>query len=434
MKRNVDSWLDAWRTQDRREVLLVRGARQVGKTYSIRELGRRFDHFIEVNFEELKDVHTFFDGNLTAAPICEKLSAYFGTPIIPGKTLLFFDEIQACRNALSALRFFHEQLPDLHVVATGSLLEFALEEIPSQGVGRLASLYMYPLSFPEFLEVVGEQSLIPILERANADAPLDVPFHRRLVDRVRTFQLLGGMPAVVDAYAASRDLTRCMEILDALLITLRDDFSKYAARSPVSRLIDVHDSTFYQAGNKFMYSRVETNATTAPIRNALEMLVKAGLAIKVHHTSAQGLPLSGQANSAKFKVLPSDTGLMQRALGLDLPQWLASNHVDVINKGSLAEVFTGLELIRNSNPRIKPALHYWHRESRGSSAEVDYVIQRGDHILPIEVKAGSTGKMRSLHLFMEERKTPRGIRVSLENFSRYGKIETCPLYAVWCLE
>ena len=137
MKRNVDRWLNAWRTQERREVLLVRGARQVGKTYSIRELGRRFDHFIEVNFEELKDVHAFFEGNLTAAPICEKLSAYFGTPIIPGKTLLFFDEIQACPNALSALRFLHEQLPDLHVVATGSLLEFALEEIPSQGVGRL---------------------------------------------------------------------------------------------------------------------------------------------------------------------------------------------------------------------------------------------------------------------------------------------------------
>lgn len=182
-----------------------------------------------------------------------------------------------------------------------------------------------------------------------------------------------------------------------------------------------------------MYSRVETNATTPPIRSALEMLVKAGLTIKVHHTSAQGLPLSSQANASKFKVLPSDTGLMQRALGLDLPLWLTSSPAEVINKGGLAEVFTGLELIRNATPRVKPALHYWHRESRGSSAEVDYVVQRGEQILPIEVKAGSTGKMRSLHLFLQERNAPRGIRVSLENCSRYGKIETLPLYAVWSL-
>jgi len=422
MKRHVESWLQEWRNQERREVLLVRGARQVGKTYSIRELGQSFEYFIEVNFEELRDVHAFFDGNLTAGPICEKLSAYFGIPIVAGKTLLFFDEIQACPNALSALRFFHEQLPELHVAATGSLLEFALEEIPSQGVGRLSSLYMHPLSFPEFLDVMGEHSLVQLIEKSNADTPLDQAFHRRLVDRVRTFQMIGGMPAVVDAYATSRDLNRCMEILDALLITLRDDFSKYADRAPVSRLIDVHDSVFYQAGGKFMYSRVETNATTAPIRNALNMLIKAGLAIKVHHTSAQGLPLSAQANTAKFKVLPSDTGLMQRALGMELPQWLTSDNTDSINKGGLAEVFAGLELIRNSNPRIKPALHYWHRESRGSSAEIDYVIQRNEEIIPIEVKAGSAGKMRSLHLFLKERNAPRGIRVSLENYSRYGKI------------
>ena len=434
MKRHVESWLQEWRNQERREVLLVRGARQVGKTYSIRELGQSFEYFIEVNFEELRDVHAFFDGNLTAGPICEKLSAYFGIPIVAGKTLLFFDEIQACPNALSALRFFHEQLPELHVAATGSLLEFALEEIPSQGVGRLSSLYMHPLSFPEFLDVMGEHSLVQLIEKSNADTPLDQAFHRRLVDRVRTFQMIGGMPAVVDAYATSRDLNRCMEILDALLITLRDDFSKYAARAPVSRLIDVHDSVFYQAGGKFMYSRVETNATTAPIRNALNMLIKAGLAIKVHHTSAQGLPLSAQANTAKFKVLPSDTGLMQRALGMELPQWLTSDNTDSINKGGLAEVFAGLELIRNSNPRIKPALHYWHRESRGSSAEIDYVIQRNEEIIPIEVKAGSAGKMRSLHLFLKERNAPRGIRVSLENYSRYGKIETHPLYAIWCLK
>ncbi len=434
MKRRIEKWLLAWKERENREVLLVRGARQVGKTYSIRELGKLFEYFIEVNFEELRDIHSFFEGNLTASPICEKLSAYFGIPIIPGQTLLFFDEVQACPNALSSLRFFHEQLPALHVAATGSLLEFALGEIPSQGVGRLCSLYMHPMAFPEFLEALGEESLLRMVETSSPDTPLDSTFHHRLVDRIRTFQLLGGMPAVVSAYVTSRELNRCMELLDSLLVTLQDDFSKYARQASVPRLVDVYNSTFYQAGGKFMYSKVDTNATTAPIRQSLEMLVKAGLVMKVYHTSAQGLPLAAQSKPSKFKVLPSDTGLMQRALGFDLAQWLVAADAEVVNKGSLAEVFVGLELVRNANPKVKPSLHYWHRESRGSSAEIDYVIESRGDVLPIEVKAGSTGKMRSLHLFLEERNCPRGIRISLENYSRYRKIETHPLYAVWCLD
>jgi len=394
-------------------------------------MGRTFRYLLEVNFEEHRDVHTFFDGNLTPQPICEKLAAYFGTPIVPGETLLFFDEIQACPNALSSLRFFNEKMPALHVVASGSLLEFAMEQIPSQGVGRITSLYMYPLSFPEFLAAKGEEGLLSFVESTDATTPLDAALHNRLVDRVRTSQLVGGMPKVVDTYVKERDLNHCMELLDSLLVTLRDDFVKYAKHAPVARLTDVHDSVFHQAGRKFMYSRVETCASTTPVRLSLEMLVKAGLAVKVPHTAAQGLPLAAQAKLSKFKILPSDTGLMQRALGTHIPSFLVADGREIINKGSLAEVFVGLELIRNSSPTVSPQLHYWHRESRGSSAEVDYVTVSHGQLLPIEVKAGSAGKMRSMHMFLEERNLSRGIRVSLENFSRYGKIETIPLYAVW---
>jgi predicted AAA+ superfamily ATPase len=433
MKRRIDKWLQRWALQDDRDVLLVRGARQVGKTYSVRELGRSFRSFLEVNFEEHRAVHAFFEGDLTPRPICEKLAAYFGVSVVPRETLLFLDEIQACPNALSSLRFFREKMPDLHVAASGSLLQFAMEAIPSQGVGRVSSLYMYPLSFPEFLEALGEGALLPVVESASVGTPLDMAFHTRLIDRVRTFQLIGGMPRIVDAYVRGRDLIRCMELLDALLVTLRDDFSKYAKHAPVERLADVHDSVFYQAGAKFMYSRVDTSASTVPIRRALGMLVKAGLAIKVHHTAAQGLPLEAQAKASKFKVLPSDTGLMQRAMGTDLASMLVAGDADVVNKGALAEVLVGLELIRNSTPTMEPALHYWHRESRGSSAELDYVVPAGSRILPVEVKAGSSGKMRSMQMFLEERKLQRGVRVSLENFSQYGKIDTIPLYAAWTI-
>ncbi len=428
MNRAVFKWFLNWRDKEDRNVLLVRGARQVGKTYSIRELGKSFENYLEVNFEEHREIHTFFAGNLTPAPICEKLAAYYRTPIIPGKTLLFFDEIQACPDALSSLRFFKEKMPDLHVVASGSLLEFALEELPSQGVGRISSLFMYPMSFSEFLEVLGETPLCEMIHRADLDIPLDDAFHNKLLDLMKTYQLIGGMPQVVDAYVKRRDLNECMEVLDSLLVVLRDDFVKYKKRAPVSRLVDVYNSIFMQAGSKFMYSRIDSNCTSAPLKESVEMLIKAGIAIKVQHTSAQGLPLSSQAKSSKFKLLPSDTGLMQRALGLDMSSLLVANDVDIVNKGSLAEVFVGLELVRGSSPLVKPELHYWHRESRGSSAELDYVVQHENRILPIEVKAGSSGKMRSMHMFLDERNLDCGVRMSLENFSKYGKIKSIPLY------
>lgn len=430
MKRSVDEWLCSWRENEARDVLLVRGARQVGKTYSVRALGASFKNYLEVNFEENVDVHSFFEGNLSPAPICEKLAAYYRVPIVPGKTLLFFDEVQACPRALSSLRFFREKIPDLHVVASGSLLEFAMEEIPSQGVGRISSLFMYSMSFSEFLDALGEQPLHAQISAAGPQLPLDTAFHKKLVGLYRTFELIGGMPKIVKAYVNRHDLNECMELLDALLVMLRDDFSKYKRRAPVSRLVDVHNAVFHQAGSKFMYSRVESNCSTAPLKASMEMLVKAGLAIKVVHSSAQGLPLSAQSKSSKFKLLPSDTGLMQRAMGLDMSQFLVANDVDIVNKGSLTEVSIGLELVKCASPVMSPALHYWHRESRGSSAELDFVIQHNSEILPIEVKAGSSGKMRSMHMFLEERNLNRGIRTSLENFSKYGKIETVPLYAI----
>ena len=409
-------------------MLLVRGARQVGKTFSVRRLGESFEHYLEVNFEENEDIHSFFEGSRSPAPICEKLSAYFKLPIIPGRTLLFLDEIQACPNAISSLRFFKEKMPELHVVASGSLFEFALEEISSQGVGRISSLFMYSMSFVEFLEALNDEALLSVMEAGCIEKPVDQPFHRKLVDLLRTFQLIGGMPRVVQRYVDKRDLNECMELLDSLLVTLRDDFAKYKKRAPVSRLVDVHNSVFYQAGNKFMYSRIDNNSATGPLKSAVEMLEKAGLAIKVHHSSAQGLPINSQTKISKFKVLPSDTGLMQRALGLDISSFLVASDVELVNKGSIAEVYAGLELIKNASPVIKPSLHYWHRESRGSSAELDYVIQHGNEIMPIEVKSGSSGKMRSMHMFLEERGLKHGVRMSLENFSSYGKIETVPLY------
>ena len=430
MERRINDFLEEWRKKPERRSLLVRGARQVGKTYSIRQLGREFDHFVEVNFEETSAVGSVFEESLDPKRIVEWLSAYFATPIIPGKTLLFLDEIQACPKALSALRFFHEKMPELHVVAAGSLLEFALEKIPSQGVGRIESLFMFPFTFREFVEAQGEAGLFSFVDRADSTHPVDSLFHQKLVDKMRMYQLIGGLPAVVQLYIETGDVTRCMNVLDDLITTFEDDFNKYRERVPVERLSEVFRSVARQTGGKFKYAAVDRDAQSRDIKQSLGLLVKAGLAHRVVHTAARGIPLGAETNPKRFKMLLFDVGIYQRLLGLDIPAHVLASEVELVNKGGLAEMVAGLEILGHANPRRSPALFYWHREVRGSSAEVDYLIQQGNRIVPVEVKAGHSGKMISMHRFLDERDLCRGIRVSLENFSAYGKIETCPLYAL----
>lgn len=429
MYRKISSRLDQWREEPRRKSLLLRGARQVGKTYSIRKLGQSFDHFLEVNFEEDKSVCSFFSQSLNPEELCEKLAAFFDIPIIPGKTLLFLDEIQACPDALRSLRFFHEKMPKLHVAAAGSLIEFALNEIPSFGVGRITTLHMYPMTFEEFLFASGSKALVELARKAEIGNPMDQVLHDKLIEKVRIYQMIGGMPSVVSAYTSDHDIKSCQLILDELLSSIRMDFAKYRKRVPAIRLQEVLNSAAYQAGSKFRYSSVGLEIDARACKACLELLVQAGLVYKVYHTSARGLPLGAQINSRKFKALLFDIGIHQRLMGLNLAEHLIKDKIELINKGNLAEVLTGIELMAGGSPLVSDSLYYWHREKRSSSAEVDYVIQGGGRILPVEVKAGKKGSMKSLYIFLDERNLDRGIRVSSENFYRYDRIDTIPIYA-----
>lgn len=430
MDRNISTYLQQWKVDPYRKSLLLRGARQVGKTFSIRELGRSFEHFLEVNFEEERPVCRFFSRSLNPREMCDKLSAYFDIPIVPGKTLLFLDEVQSCPDAFRSLRFFHEKMPDLHVAAAGSLIEFALNEIPSFGVGRITTLHMYPMTFEEFLRASGAEPLIEMIRRSDHDHPVDPVFHDKLIEKVRVFQMIGGMPSVVSAYTSGHDIKSCQLILDELLSSIRMDFAKYRKRVPAIRLQEVLSSAAYQAGSKFKYSSVGLDIDSRACKACLELLVQAGLVYKVYHTSARGLPLGAQVNARKFKTLLFDVGIHQRLMGLNLAEHLVKDEVDLINKGNLAEVFTGIELISGSSPLVSNPLYYWHREKRASSAEVDYVIQTGSEISPVEVKAGTKGKMKSLYIFLDERSLDTGIRISSENFCRYDRVKTLPIYAV----
>ena len=218
LPRNIDIKLTLWSQEKEGKPLLIRGARQVGKSTAIRELSKQFDYFLEVNFEEQRQVHKLFEGDLDPAILCENLSVLYNIPIVPGKTLVFFDEIQACIPAISSLRFFYEKSPELHVIAAGSLLEFALAEIPSFGVGRIRSLFVYPLSFDEYLVGIGEKLLFEAKKNATLEKPLAEPLHQKLLGHFKRFLVIGGMPEVIASYVKNSNINQCGLILDCVYL------------------------------------------------------------------------------------------------------------------------------------------------------------------------------------------------------------------------
>jgi predicted AAA+ superfamily ATPase len=431
MRRQIlDALLD-WKTRGNRKVLLLRGARQVGKTYIVRELAKEFEHFVEINFEKNREIHGFFNQNLDPERICTNLSAYFRVPIVEGDTLLFFDEIQSCPNAIQALRFFYESKPKLHVIAAGSLLEFTLSDLTSWGVGRIRSMYMYPMSFDEFLMANEEDALIEMKKEASAEKPIIPAFHEKLKEYFRYFLLIGGMPETVKTFIGNRtDMKSVQNVLSDIATSYYDDFAKYKRRIPVLRLREVMNSVVKQAGGKYIYSKAGSLTNPAQAKEALDLLEMAGLVYKVYHSSGQGVPLGSGVNYKKFKCLLHDSGIFQQIAGLRITDLMVAENIDILNKGSIAEAFVGVEFIKYSQETEKKQLYYWHREKRGSNAEVDYLVDEGNQIVPVEIKSGSTGKMQSMNLFINEKKTSKGIRISLENFSQYGKITVIPLYAV----
>lgn len=330
MKRLIESDLTDWKNKKDRKVLLLRGARQVGKTYSIRKLGESFQNFVEVNFEEEPQIHKFFEKSINPENIVEKLSIFYGQSIYPGSTLLFFDEIQACPNAIRSLRFFYEKMPQLHVIAAGSLLEFAISQIPSFGVGRIHSLFMYPMSFEEYLIAAGLSRYANLVKDSSPQKPIDPVFHQEILEQLKIFMLIGGMPEVVNTYLNTKDFAECQRILENLRTTIFDDFSKYKEKSPTTRLQVVFNSIISQTGNKFIYSHAGEERA-ALYSEALNLLVNAGLAFKIFHTSASGLPLGSQINPKKFKVLLFDTGIYQQISGMNRREYLTENFSEYQN-------------------------------------------------------------------------------------------------------
>jgi len=430
LARKIDRELLEWTKESQRKPLLIRGARQVGKSTAVRNLASQFEYFLEINFEEQRRVHSLFESDLFPRELCDNLAVMYNIPVVAGKTLLFLDEIQACIPAISSLRFFYEKLPDLHVIAAGSLLEFALRELPSFGVGRVRTLFVYPFSFAEFLNACGEKILLSAKYNATIEKPLHEAVHSKLLKYLKQFLVLGGMPEAVSKYVQGMNLQACQRVLDDLIISLKADFTKYKKRIPALRLSEVMDSVVHQMGGKFVYSKVTTEANHKQIKEAIELLIMAGLIVPVTHSASNGIPLGAETDHKKRKMLIFDTGIFQRLLGLPISGILFEDDFKAVNKGKIAELHVGLELLKSASCYERSDLYYWQREALNSNAELDYVIQDRGEIIPVEVKSGSKGSMQSLYLFLKEMRSPYGIRFSLENYAVYDRVKVYPLYAV----
>lgn len=425
IERPIDALLLEWKNSRIHKPLLLRGARQVGKSWAVEHLGETFDYFIEVNFEKQPNMLEVFQKVHDVHELTNRLSMYYNTPVIPGKTLLFIDEIQDSVDAIKSLWAFKEDFPDLHVVAAGSLLEFALKGLSSFGVGRIRSLFVYPFSFDEFLVAEGKTAWVRAKQEANAEKPLLTLLYDDLVQHYRSFLMVGGMPASVAAWVTTHDYRECQAELDDIQLTYYDDFPKYADKVDPTLLRNTLQSVVMQIGNKFTYSHVDGGYRAEDVKKALSLLCDAGIIKRVNHTAANGIPLGAEVNDKYRKYIYLDSGLLLRILDMDLggarqltELVLAGTAEDLVNKGGLAEMMLGWELVKYNNPRSQHELYYWENTAEGTKSEVDYIITRDLKVLPIECKAGVSGKMKSLYEFMRQKHLTDAIRCSLENFAQ----------------
>lgn len=425
IQRNIDVELLEWKDNPMRKPLLLRGARQVGKSSAVRHFGKEFQFFAEVNFERHKTVKTFFQGDIDIRLIVQKIAIYINVPIEEGKTLLFLDEIQECPEAIMALRFFKEDYPGLHVIAAGSLLEFTLQKLPTFGVGRIHTLFMYPMTFDEFLNANNENGLISMKKQADSQHPLDAAFHEKLIEYFRIYLLVGGMPEAVLAWIKTHNFNQCSHIQEDIILTYEDDFSKYKKRVSPDLLRTTLHGICHQPGEKITFKQISADYRSSQIREAVRLLTLAGLVIPVIATSGNGIPLDAEANEKNMKILLLDSGLLLSVLQLEgnLAQHLVElimtgSPQDLVNKGGLVEMVAGLELLRNKPCVQRQKMFYWEK-SGNSIAEIDYLDTFHLKVTPIEIKSSTQGGMKSLWQFMREKRLTEAIRCSFEKFGEF---------------
>jgi predicted AAA+ superfamily ATPase len=429
MRRQALQELINWRNNPAKMPLIIEGARQVGKTWLMQEFGKTYyQNTVYINFDENKTIQKLFDSDLNPRRIIEGLELAAAQKIKAGETLIIFDEIQECNRALMALKYFCENAPEYHIVSAGSLLGVAIHKNNSFPVGKVSILPLYPLSFAEFMDALGETRYQTILaEKAYASAHI---IENELIKCLKYYYFIGGLPRAVLAYMQNRDLTEARNIQRDILANYERDFSKHLEASAIPKVGLLWNSIpgqLAKENKQFIYRKIKNGARASQYELALYWLEKAGLAYKVPRVETPNLPLSAYQKEA-FKLYLLDVGLLSAQAGLTMQNLLESDP-DVFNhfKGALTEQFVLQELKAAGS---KPQVFYWQNDRKKGTAEVDFLIQNAGEIIPVEAKASTNLKAKSLKVYLDYYQPRAAIRTSLSSYSRHKNLYNIPLYLI----
>lgn len=429
MYRKIMNDLVAWKNSSERKPLLLNGARQVGKTYVLQELGQHeFDDMIYVNLEKNTLVAGYFQDNLEPMRIIKYLEASYSRRIVPGKTLIVLDEIQSCERALTSLKYFCEEASDYHVAAAGSLLGVAINrENYSFPVGKVTTMTLYPLDFEEFLIAKGKEFLRnEIILAYNDMQPLAKTLHNEAIELYREYLIVGGMPAVINAYLRDNSFINVPNVQGEIVDNYVADMAKYASNSESVKIRACFQSVPAQLAKdnkKFQYKIVQRGGSATLFGASIDWLIYAGVVLKCQRVQNAQEPLSAYADLSAFKLYMSDVGLLTMQSGMSYETILSGAENTFM--GAITENYVAQQLVVKGYP-----LYYW---TNTGTAELDFLMQQGKKVVGVEVKKGMHVKSRSLSVFVDTYKPETSIRFSLLNFGENDGIKSIPLYAIFCL-
>ncbi|MEI6276478.1 MAG: ATP-binding protein [Prolixibacteraceae bacterium] len=431
MKRKIVDQLLQWKNDAGRMPLILNGARQVGKTFILKEFAKKqYSNSVYINFETNSKINSFFDGDLDPLHIIQFLESFTDIRIIPGETLILFDEIQSCSRALLSLKAFCEEAPQYHIVAAGSLLGVAVNrEKYSFPVGKVDELSMFPMDFEEFLWAMDRTNLShEIQNHFNQDTSMPIGLHNEAMEFYRKYLIVGGMPAAVQEFINTGSFLTVKDLQGRVLNEYIADMAKYANPTTTVKIRACYNSIPAQLAKenaKFQYKTVQRGGTATIFGEAIEWLAYAGIGIKCQKISHGFMPVSAYADLSDFKLYLSDAGMLTMKSGMATQTILSPLEEDNMFLGMISENYVAQSLVCNGFP-----LFYWKNEN---TAELDFVVQIAGEIVPIEVKKGKKTKSASLNMFMKQYKCNLAIRISAKNFGFENRIKSVPLYAVWCI-
>lgn len=426
IQRTLINQLADWKNRPQAKPLVLQGARQTGKTWLLKQFGRdNFDNTAYFNFERQPALKQFFQESKNPAEIITKLSLVNGAPVKPGATLIVFDEIQECTEALNTLKYFNEEAPDYRIACAGSLLGVAMARGASFPVGKVEFLTLRPLTFSEFLKAA-DPVLLAYLESIIKPEPIPDIFFNPLRDRLQMYFISGGMPEAAVTLLADHDVAATQQVLQQILESYTLDFSKHVAKHYIQKIYYIWNSLPSQLARenkKFLYQTVKSGARARDYEEALNWLVQAGFVHKVYAAAKPGLPLPAYDDLSSFKVYLNDVGLLRRLAMLDPAIYGQSNRLFTEFKGMLTENF----ILTSLAGQFEALPRFWRS---GNSAEVDFLFQHQNQVFPVEVKADENVKSRSLSLYRSHFNPPLSIRFSMRNLNAHDGLINLPLFMV----